>query len=232
MLDIIVPVLGRPANAQPLVDSIRSNTTVEHTIIFVVSYDDREEQQAVVDTGVPDYVVASWPPGPGDAAKKWNLGYEQTENPFVFTAADDITFTPGWDTEALKVAQRTGAGMVGTNDDANPLVKRGRHSTHSLFSRAYIDSVGGTFFDGPGVVYHEGYDHQWIDTESVKAAMDRRQWAFAHQSLVVHHHPIYDRSVKMDDTYTKALGDARHDKQLYEQRLKQWSQQRRQGAIV
>jgi len=231
MIDVIVPVLSRPGNAQPLIDSIRANTTVEHTITFMVSPDDHAELKACEQTDADIYIV-EWQPGPADASKKWNLGYTITENPFVFTAADDITFTPGWDTEALKVAEKTGAGMVGTNDDANPLVKRGRHSTHSLFSRAYIDTVGGTFFDGPGIIYCQQYRHQWIDTEAVKAAMDRRQWAFAHQSLVVHHHPIYDRSVKMDDTYTKALGDARQDKQLYEQRLRQWSQQRRQGAIV
>jgi len=227
MIDIIVPVLGRPQNAQPLVDSIKANTTVEHTIFFVCSPGDDLQFDAcyATDAGM---VVAPWMPGPGDAAKKWNYGYvQQNLYPFVFTAADDVTFTPGWDVEILKVAERTGAGMVGTNDDANPLVKRGRHSTHSLFSRAYIDSVGGTFFDGSGIVYADCYDHQWIDSEAVRAAMDRGQWAFAMNSVVAHHHPIYDRTVAYDDTYRKALGDASADKRLYVERLKEWSASRR-----
>ena len=231
MIDIIVPVLGRPQNAQPLVDSITASTTVPYRILFVCSYGDDEQVEACHATGTL-LAMTTWPPGPGDAAKKWNLGYTVTggapvEYSYVFTAADDVTFTPGWDVEILKVAERTGAGMVGSNDQANPLVKRGRHSTHSLFSRAYIDSVGGTFFDGPGVVYHEGYDHQWIDTEAVKAAMDRGQWAFAMNSVVAHHHPIYDRSVAMDDTYRRALGDASADMRLFKERLKKWSASRR-----
>ena len=234
MIDIIVPVLGRPQNAQPLVDSVRANTTCSYAITFVCSPGDDEEEKACRATDLDDApvftFVVPWQPGPGDAAKKWNWGYSETAGesfPYVFTAADDVTFTPGWDTHILAVAERTGAGMVGSNDDANPLVKRGRHSTHSLFSRAYIDTVGGTFFDGPGVVYHEGYDHQWIDTEAVKAAMDRREWAFARRSVVKHHHPMYDRSVSMDDTYRRALGDARSDQALYRARLQEWARSRR-----
>ena len=226
MIDIICPVLSRPGNAQPLIDSIRANTTVEHTITFMVSPDDHAELKACEQTDADIYIV-EWQPGPADASKKWNLGYRITSNPYVFTAADDLEFEFGWDTEILRVAENTGAGMVGSNDDANPLVKRGRHSTHSLFSRAYIDTVGGTFFDGPGIVYCEKYQHQWIDTEAVKAAMDRRQWAFAMMSVVRHHHPFYYRATPMDDTYRKALGDASEDQRLYKQRLLQWSGPRR-----
>lgn len=230
MIDILVPVLSRPQNAQPLVDSIRAHTTVPYTITFVCSPGDDEEIAACLATGA-NVSVVNWQPGPGDAARKWNHGYQITANPHVFTAADDVTFTPGWDTEILRVANRTGAGMVGSNDMANPLVMRGKHSTHSLFSRHYIDSVGGTFTDGPGTIYCDKYDHQWIDTESVRAAMDREQWAFARRSVVAHHHPIFDRSVRMDPTYSKALGDASHDSALYKQRLQDWARQRRTTVI-
>ena len=228
MIDIIVPVLGRPQNVRPLVDSIKENIVVEHRIIFLCSQgDDDEISEANITPEIDIVATSTFPAGPGDYAKKINAAFRSTKSPFIFTAADDVTFTPGWDTHILAVAERTGAGMVGSNDDANPLVKRGRHSTHSLFSRAYIDKVGGTFFDGPGVVYHEGYDHQWIDTEAVKAAMDRREWAFARRSVVKHHHPMYDRSVSMDDTYRRALGDARSDQALYRARLQEWARSRR-----
>jgi len=227
MIDVICPVLSRPANAQPFVDSLVASTTVPFTLTFMCSPGDDDEIEACRATEADQVCIVPWPSGPADASKKWNLGYTLGNYPHVFTAADDVTFTPGWDVEILKVAERTGAGMVGSNDQANPLVKRGRHSTHSLFSRVYIDSVGGTFFDGPGVVYAECYDHQWIDTEAVKAAKDRGQWAFAMNSVVAHHHPIYDRTVAYDDTYRKALGDASADKRLYTERLKKWSASRR-----
>jgi len=227
MIDILIPVLNRPQNAQPVVDSIRANTTVDHTITFICSYGDDDQVDACWNTNARPLAMATWPPGPGDAAKKWNLGFRVTEGEFVFTAADDVTFTPGWDTAILAEAERTGAGMVGSQDDANPLVKKGKHSTHSLFRRSYIDEVGGTFFDGPGIVYHEGYDHQWIDTEAVKAAMDRGEWAFARKSVVRHHHPFYDKTVGMDDTYAKALGDASHDSRLFKERVGRWARERR-----
>jgi len=222
VISVLIPVLARPQNAQPVVDSIRAHTTVEHEIIFLCSRGDVAQINACYDTAA-SIVVTTWEAGPGDAAKKWNLGFAHSKGEFVFCAADDVEFTPGWDTEALRVAESTGAGMIGTNDDANPLVKRGRHSTHNLFRRSYINEVGGTFFDGPGVVYHEGYKHQYIDNEAVKAAMDRREWVFSARSLVRHHHPMYDKTVAMDTTYKKALGDASEDAALYRSRLHQWS---------
>lgn len=236
MIDILVPVLGRPQNARPLIESIRASTTVEHRVWFLCSPDDDSQLQAARNTDAEIIMVSTWDPGPADYARKINHGYRATRlvsptGEWIFTAADDVEFTPGWDTAILKTAERTGAGMVGSNDDANPLVKRGRHSTHSLFSRDYIDNVGGTFFDGPGVVYHEGYKHQWIDTEAVKAAMDRGQWAFARRSLVRHHHPFYDKTARMDSTYEKALGDAPHDSALYKSRLQQWTRQQRATVL-
>ena len=54
--------------------------------------------------------------------------------------------------------------MIGTDDQANPKVMRGHHSTHSLIRCSYIDSPGATWHDGPGAVYSEAYDHQWVDT--------------------------------------------------------------------
>ena len=234
MIDVICPVLARPANAQPLVDSIRAHTTVEHTITFVCSPGDDEEIAACVATGA-NVSVVNWEPGPGDGAKKWNHGFRISgaisNHPLVYLGADDLEFTQGWDVMAFREAERSGAGVIGTDDGMNPLVRRGKHSTHSLVRRSYIDEVGGTFFDGPGIVYCELYDHQAIDNELCKAAMDRGQWSFARRSLVIHHHPFFDKTVRLDPTYTKALKEGSADMRLYKQRLQEWARQRRTTVI-
>lgn len=227
MIDVIIPVLNRPQNAAKVAESIVTATKGDYTITFVCSPRDEAEIEAVRATGF-DYILTQWEPGPGDGARKWNCGYRNTSSPYVFLAADDLEFEYGWDEQALLVAARSHAGVIGTNDDANPLVKRGLHSTHSLVSRSYIDLVGGTFLDGPGIVYHEGYEHQWVDTELCEAAKQRGQWAFARRSVVRHLHPLFPHRGRertpMDDTYRKALGGARHDSQLF--------LSRRRAAIV
>lgn len=219
MIDIVVPVLARPQNAEKVARSISEATVHDHTIMFICSPGDDDEIAAVQATGF-DYIIVPWQPGPGDGAMKWNCGYRWGEHPHVFLAADDLEFEYGWDEHALALAAKTNAGVIGTNDDANPLVKRGLHSTHSLVSRRYIDEIGGTWHDGPGIVYCEEYKHQWVDTELCAAAKQRAEWAFSRRSVVRHLHPIYNRQTKMDDTYRRALEGAKGDQALFRERQK------------
>jgi hypothetical protein len=199
------------------------------TVTFICTPGDEAEIEAVRATG-EKLVIVDWPAGHGDFARKHNLVYQLGKAPYVLLAADDLEFEQGWDTCALRVAERSGKGVIGIDDDANPLVKRGRHATHPLVSRRYIDEVGGTWHDGPGVVYCELYRHQFVDTELCTAAQQRRQWAFSHGSVVRHLHPLYPKRGRprtpMDTTYTKALGDAAEDRDLYIQRLHAQKHQR------
>ena len=231
-IDIVVPVLNRPQQAERVVRSISEATVCDHSIVFVCSPDDDAEIEAVQATGF-DYMICSWRPGPGDAARKWNAGYRHTasmgSHELVLLAADDLEFEYGWDREVIATFERGHAGVVGTNDDANPLVKRGLHATHPVVSRRYIDETGGTFSDGPGIVYHEGYDHQLVDNELVEAAKRRGEWAFARKAVVRHLHPLYHRKRSaMDPTYEKALANGSADRRLYEKRVKEFGR----SAIV
>ncbi|MDH4038585.1 MAG: hypothetical protein OEV86_14020, partial [Candidatus Krumholzibacteria bacterium] len=65
------------------------------------------------------------------------------------------------------------------------------------------------------------YDHQWVDAEAVAVAKQRGEWAFARNSLVLHHHPIFDKTVVMDETYAKALAKGREDGRVFQQRRNQ-----------
>lgn len=227
MIDILVPMWGRGEKAQAIVDNIHAATEVEHAILFICTHNDVEEQCRATGEST---IVTLWPCGPADYSKKINWGLRQTSYPFIFTGASDLEFIRGWDVEALKAAEK-GAGVIGTNDAANPLVKRGKHSTHSLILRDHAMSVGCTFHDGPGFIYSETYKHQWVDTELVRCAIDTGQWAFARRSVVRHLHPFYHKQTPMDDTYTKALGDASHDSRLFKERLATWTRNRRATVL-
>jgi hypothetical protein len=231
---IIIPVLNRPHRASLVCESIFANTEVEVELYFVCSPGDHAEYDACANTG-EEIILVPWEAGPGDFAKKQNLAYTYTTAPYILLGADDLDFEIGWDVRALAVAERTRAGVIGTNDDANPLVKKGRHATHPIVARDYIETIGGTWHDGPGIVYHEGYGHQYVDTELCGAAIERGEWAFAHTSVVRHLHPMYPHRgigrTPMDDTYRKALGDAHADKMIFVERQERAKAQRLGHAL-
>jgi hypothetical protein len=216
---VVAPVLGRPQNAQPLADSLAAASPGVR-LVFVVSSGDDAQHSACLATGA-DVIEAPWPAGHGDFARKVNLAADLTTERFVFQGADDIEFAAGWDDEALRVAEDTGAGVVGTNDNANPAVKQGRHSTHSLIRRAYIDDPGASM-DGPGSVFSVAYGHQFCDNELVALAQARGEWAFAERAVVVHRHWVWGTALK-DATYAK--GDATHvaDARMFMRRRTSWS---------
>jgi len=231
VIAIVIPILGRPERAQLLMSSIRVSTTVPYRVLLVLSPDDptnTDWQRAGA-----DWLIAPWEAGPGDFAKKMNLGYRETSEDFIFLGASDLEFTSGWDVEAIKVADATGAGIIGTQDGMNPVVKKGQHATHPLVSREYIRDMGGTP-DGTGDIYCELYDHQCVDNELIELGQARGVWAFAHNSVVIHHHPMYDRTSKMDATYAKALARGKEDRVLFMRRRKLWQKeahQRQREAI-
>jgi hypothetical protein len=218
VIDILVPVLSRPANAQPLVDSLAASGA-DATVTFVCTSGDGAQISACDATGA-NVLVAAWEAGSGDFAKKINLGFLCTETEYVFMGADDITFTPGWDTQALKM-MRGRIGVVATNDKANRQVMRGEFGTHCLIRRSYINEHGGTFDEDPGVVLYEGYDHNFVDRELCDVARRRRAFAFARESIVAHRHPLW-RTASWDPTYRKALARFSEDQRLYMARASVW----------
>ena len=223
MISILVPVLNRPQNAQRLVDSIHSATSVAHEIHFLCSPGDGPEIEAVavlMEMELAQATVVPFANGPGDWAKKINYGFQITDGEFCLLGADDLRFHPGWDEAVLGVAEATGAGVIGTNDLGNATVMRGLHSTHPLVRRVYVDEHG--TIDTPGKCLHDGYSHQWVDTELVETAKVRHQWAFASDSRVEHLHPFWKKG-EMDATYKKALSTSKEDHALFQQRRQLWS---------
>jgi glycosyltransferase involved in cell wall biosynthesis len=219
VIDILIPVLGRPQNAQAVVDSIHASTSVSYEIWFICSAGDTEQTEAAWRTDAHRVVIEDF----GERSqypKKMNRGFHLSQNPFLLLGADDLDFESGWDLEALKVAQFSGASVIGTNDLANRQVMKGLFSTHPLVRRSYLENPGGSC-DGPGTLIHEGYDHNYCERELCHLAQLRGQWAFARASHIRHRHPCWG-TAPSDATYAKGRESMLEDLSYFFQRSSCW----------
>jgi glycosyltransferase involved in cell wall biosynthesis len=197
---VLVPVLGRPQNAKPFMQSLGDSGADLATVYAIADFDDHDTIREWKDAGA--HVILHAGDHPGTFAEKVNVGYENTNAPWLFLVGDDVRFQPGWLDHAQHAA-RDGAHVIGTNDLHNPRVIAGEHATHLMIRRAYVDERGASW-DGPKVVCHEGYRHNFVDDEMVTVAKQRGVWASAPQSKVEHLHPLWGLA-EDDDTYR--LGD-------------------------
>jgi glycosyltransferase involved in cell wall biosynthesis len=222
---VIVPVLNRPERAAPVVESILAAARVPTEILFVTSTGDRKELSAVKATGQRYVTIAKAAGRQGDYARKINTGLHVLAGcDWIFTGADDLRFTDGWDDQALHAARR-GEGVVGTVDGCNPRTRRAQHSTHSLVARWYAEEHGTV--DDRGRIYHEGYWHNFVDDEMVSTAVARRSYAPS-AARVEHLHPMRrdDERAPMDDTYRLGLVHFHEDRRTFRSRRPLWSRSR------
>lgn len=217
---VIVPVLGRPHRAQPLVDSFSAATPEGLArLLFVCSTDDDEQVNACRETGC-ETLLAYWPAGKADWARKCELARHASDEPFLLLGADDITFEGGWAEQVLTVFSRFDVGIVGTNDMANPSVVRGLHSTHPVVCRGYVDMYG--TIDNQALMLPDCYWHNWVDCELVETAKARGCWAFAPDARVPHVNPIW-RTAPMDETYRLGQEHYHEDAALFRERQRLWA---------
>ena len=216
---VAVPVWKRPQRAGPLSASLRaSQGRIPLTLVFLVSGDDQGEIRAVKATG-ERYEIMPFARGPGDYARKINHALTLGDDDWIFTGADDLDFHFGWADHAINLGERTGKRVLGTNDLGNPAVKRGTHSTHSLVHRSYANDLG--TIDQPGLIYHEGYHHNWCDVELIDTARSRNEFQFVARSHVEHLHPHWGKAPD-DRTYQAGLEHFRDDRLLYQRRRQLW----------
>lgn len=214
---IVVPVLGRPQNVAPLIQSVEAATPSGYRLLFVATETDRAEIDAL-EAFSADFVTID---EPGTYARKINLGARCSTEPLLFTAADDLRFHRGWLTAARALLDGT-VQVVGTNDLGNPRTVRGEHSTHTLVTREYIDGPGGVADGEPGQVLCELYPHEYCDDEFIQTAKARGVYAHAFDSHVEHLHYLWGKG-EDDDTYRLGRSRTRKGRLLFRQRRRLWS---------
>lgn len=212
---VLVPMLGRPQAVSPLLASIEASTPAPYRVVFVCTPGDTAV--AAVTAAGADLLTVDF--APGDYSRKINTGIAATTEPFIFTGASDLRFHPGWLEAALACVDDT-AGVIGTNDLGNPRVLSGEHSTHSLLVRSYVERYG--TIDEPAKAMHEGYRHNFCDTEMVETAKARGAWRFAADSIVEHLHPNWAKG-EADETYRIGQQGFIRDQHRYHRRRQLWT---------
>jgi len=218
LVDVIVPVLHRPQNVKPFMESLRASTGLARAWFVCEEGDDVQADEVRSYGG--NVLFHS-----GSFAKKANFAFDQlsalSEAQWVFLAGDDVKFRPGWLDHCFEVARRYKAKVVGTNDLANPRVMRGEHATHMLVERAYVMENGASW-DGPGVLCHEGYHHWFVDDELVTVAKQNSVFQVALGSEVEHVHPMVGKAPN-DAVYDLGAEKSKSDEALFKSRYKRFA---------
>lgn len=209
IIAVLVPVLGRPARVRPLVESFTAATSPQDArLYFVAQRSDTDELEAIAAIGydpiLVDDVDRSW-------ARKINRGFTRTTESWLLLGADDLSFHAGW-VDPVRDLLRTHAGVIGTNDLGNPHTISGATSTHPLVRRLYADICGTV--DEVGKILHEGYDHNYPDTELARTAMARGMWVHRADCVIEHMHPAWGKA-QDDATYRRGQERAAQDHDLF-----------------
>jgi hypothetical protein len=211
LVDVIVPVLWRCHTAGPFMASLAASGELDRVQVTVAAC--HIDVGALRSWASHDVQMVKVPDDRPAFSQKVNEVYRRTEAPWLLLVGDDVEWHTGWLDAALTVARETGALVVGTNDGG--LQARSEMSPHPLIDRGYVDTRGASW-DGPGVVAHEGYRHNYVDREILQVAIERGVYAYAGQSLVRHlHHGL---GYPVDSTYEVGTRFLQEDKARWQRR--------------
>lgn len=211
---VIVPVMKRPQNAAPFMRSVRASTGL--AFVYAIADEDDEETRKAWHNAGANVIISD---RGHTFAQKANVGYEKTDEPYLFLCGDDVHFHPGWYDQALHVSNEESLAVIGTDDLGNARVRSGEHATHALFKRSYIDEQGASW-DGPKVFVSEAYRHNFCDDEWTFVAKQRGQFGFAKGSVVEHLHPLWGKTSN-DEVYQKGRHSYDRDRKTWESRLRE-----------
>lgn len=214
LIAILVPVLSRPHRVAPLLESFRRATSPnDAALYFVAQRSDHEEIEAIraceADAILVEDADRSW-------AKKINRGFAATSEPWLLLGADDLAFHPGW-VDSVRDRLRTYPGVIGTNDLGNSSTMNGKSSTHPFVRRSYA-SIFGTA-DERGKILHEGYDHNFPDSELVQTAKARGLYTHERRCMIEHLHPLWGKG-QHDRIYQLGQRNWNADEALFKQRCR------------
>lgn len=221
-IDIICPTLGRAEKLPEFVANIHRTTSygTEYVVTFVMEADDEASQDAVAAIGGNVRGLLNVRGRNCNGAFNHGVAMVYPRATHWFAAGDDLKFHPGWDVAALAEFE-PGVRVVGTNDLYHPGVKKGDTATHFLVDATYVAELGGDFDEEPGIAGHEGYVHNFFDTELVEVAKARGVFRPCLASVVEHMHWSAGKRPKDAQDEINHQGET-PDRRMYAERHAAW----------
>lgn len=210
---ILTPTFNRPSKIKPYIENIKSVTDMSLVdIVFIVEDDDVIVKNKCLNSDAITIINKR----KRSYAGAINTAVRELDYDYYFASADDCYFYNNWLPPILELSKNY--GVVGTNDLGNPSVLNKQHATHYLVSKRYLNKC---VFDSPNDMLHEGYLHNFTDTELVQNAISNKEFIPCLHSIVEHLHYSFGKS-DFDETYKKQDGTSNHDIALYNARKINW----------
>lgn len=213
-LAILIPTLGRADKLAGVVSNILDSGVPRNTRIIFIGEAHDEETIAECRNLKATLILNQRSPSYAGAI---NTAVKATTVDAFFIGSDDLNFHHGWYQKAEVWLDYF--GVVGSNDLANFEVLRGDHATHYLVTYEY--AMQGSI-DNPDQMLHEGYTHNWVDTEFIATAKFRNQYTPCLESVVEHNHPTWGKAT-MDATYAKGFDSESKDAHTFRERQHLWT---------
>lgn len=188
---------------------------VELIVVFAVQKTDRHTLAVVekladlwADSGTSIMIVRREPGT--TCVQGFNAGYGRVRHlaDWYVLGSDDQVYKSGWLSEAIAVAEDTGAQVVGLNDGHTDI---GHYAPHYMMHRDFAERVMG------GVMVPPVYKSWWFDREVCEKAAALGLYAPAWAAHVEHRHPDWGTAV-MDETYRGEWHKHDIDREVYERR--------------
>jgi len=209
---ILIPSLGRAQYVKRVVANVDANTPEPHEQLWCYSGEEYETEactsdvKRIRDDDDPDkrYVTRM------NKLARWAV---ELSFDFIFFGSDDVIHHPFWLRYALKVFDEVeNAQVVVVNDLRNP------NGTQAVVRTSYLPLA---VFDDPTAAFHDGYQHNFADTEMFLTAAERGVIYRSMDSHVEHLHPLHKGSNqrKWDQTYADAQSQWNIDAALFHERM-------------
>jgi glycosyltransferase involved in cell wall biosynthesis len=211
-LAICLPTRNRPHRLEALMANLLQTTPEPFTFYAAVT---DEESQEILQRVMPSSLVMLTP-ARWTAIQRAQFLYDHTRGEdYVFLAADDYLFHPGWLPPALAMMAQVD-GVVTIND----LFDGEQVGAGPMFSRNYISTCSGVF-DEPNVLQHRGYHHGYADIETIQTAIERGRFAWCRDGIVEHlrYNSGKPGACEYDETYRDLEEHYSTDLELFQIRM-------------